>query len=117
MTDGQDNNPPAVIAAAKKLQAKDASIFVIGVGNPADMNTEMMNQVATEPVLQHIKHARTVEGINQVSHFICKNFNFYQELNWKKKFPAKWFPKVLTKYYFSEYLEVKFQLHSITYTV
>ncbi|CAG5078717.1 Oidioi.mRNA.OKI2018_I69.PAR.g9066.t1.cds [Oikopleura dioica] len=65
ISDGQDNHPERVLEAAKKLHAQDVSVFVIGIGNESQMNTKMMNQIATEPVTQHIKYANTVEGINK----------------------------------------------------
>ena len=55
-----------MIEAAKKLQTKAASVFVIGIGNENNMNIDMMNAIATEPVVEHIKYASTVEGINKV---------------------------------------------------
>ena len=41
-------------------------MFVIGIGNEEAMNMEMLNAVATEPVVDHIKNAKTIEGINKV---------------------------------------------------
>jgi len=54
------------VEIAKTLQQKAASVFVIGIGNEANMNTNMLNAVATEPIVDHIKKANTVEGINKV---------------------------------------------------
>ena len=59
------------------MQAKAASVFVIGIGNENNMNIDMMNAIATEPVVEHIKYASTVEGINKVSREMKKVNNFF----------------------------------------
>ena len=39
-------------------------MFSIGVGEENRLNLEVLKQMATEPVVDHVKHALTVEGIN-----------------------------------------------------
>ena len=66
LTDGQDAQPSRVIAAAKELHQKDVIIFAIGVGSETAVDMNMLTKIATEPVVDHIKQASTVEGINTV---------------------------------------------------
>ena len=52
-----------VIEEAKKLHQKDVIVFAIGVGPQNSLNMDLLGKVATEPVVEHIKSAATVEGI------------------------------------------------------
>ena len=63
LTDGQDATPQLVIEEAKKLHQKDVIVFAIGVGPQNSLNMDLLGKVATEPVVEHIKSAATVEGI------------------------------------------------------
>ena len=62
LTDGQDATPQLVIEEARKLHQKDVIVFAIGVGAQGSLNMDLLSKVATEPVVEHIKSAATVEG-------------------------------------------------------
>lgn len=62
LTDGQDATPQLVIEEARKLHQKDVIVFAIGVGPQNSLNMDLLGKVATEPVVEHIKSAATVEG-------------------------------------------------------